>query len=50
LLTLLALPAAEPLYELKNLTAWCIVPFDNQKRTPEQRAARVAKIGITKVA
>ena len=50
LLTLLALPAAEPLYDLKNLAAWCIVPFDNQKRTPEQRAAMVAKMGITKVA
>ena len=50
LLTLLALPAAEPLYDQKNLAAWCIVPFDNQKRTPEQRATMVAKMGITKVA
>ena len=50
LLTLMALPAAEPLYDLKNLAAWCIVPFDNQKRTPEQRAAMVAKMGLTKVA
>ena len=50
LLTLLALPAAEPLFDQKNLVAWCIVPFDNQKRTPEQRAAMVAKMGITKVA
>ncbi len=50
LLTLLALPAAEPLYDQKNLAAWCIVPFDNQKRTPEQRATMVAKMGLTKVA
>ena len=50
MLSLLALPAAEPLYELKNLAAWCIVPFDNQKRTSEQRAAMVAKMGLTKVA
>jgi len=50
LLTLLALPAAEPIYETKNIVAWCIVPFDNQKRTPEQRAAMVAKMGLTKVA
>ena len=50
LLALLALPAAEPLYDQKNLAAWCIVPFDNQKRTPEQRAAMVAKMGLTKVA
>ena len=42
--------AAEPLYDQKNLAAWCIVPFDNQKRTPEQRAAMVAKMGLTKVA
>ena len=41
---------AEPIYETKNLVAWCIVPFDNQKRTPEQRAAMVAKMGLTKVA
>jgi azurin/sugar phosphate isomerase/epimerase len=47
---LTGLPASEPLYELKNLAAWCIVPFDNQKRTPEQRAAMVAKMGLTKVA
>ena len=47
---MLALPAAEPLYDLKNLAAWCIVPFDNQKRTPEQRAAMVAKMGLAKVA
>ena len=44
------LSAAEPLYDLKNLAAWCIVPFDDQKRTPEQRAAMVAKMGLTKVA
>ena len=50
LLTLLALPAAEPLYDLKNLAAWCIVPFDNQKRTPEARAEMVAKMGLSKVA
>lgn len=45
-----ALSAAEPLYATKNIAAWCIVPFDNQKRTPEQRAAMVAKMGLTKVA
>lgn len=41
---------AEPIYDTKNLVAWCIVPFDNQKRTPEQRAAMVAKMGLTRVA
>ena len=43
--------AEEPkLFDRQNLVAWCIVPFDNQKRTPEQRAAMVAKMGLTKVA
>ncbi len=41
---------AEPIYELKNLAAWCIVPFDDRKRSPEERAEMVAKLGITKVA
>ena len=30
---------AADLFEKPNLAAWCIVPFDSQKRTPEQRAA-----------
>jgi azurin len=50
MLTCVVLPAAEPLYDRRNLAAWCIVPFDNQKRTPEQRAAMVAGMGLTKVA
>ncbi len=42
--------AAEPIYELKNLAAWCIVPFDDRRRPPEERAEMVARLGITKVA
>jgi sugar phosphate isomerase/epimerase len=33
-----------------NLVAWCIVPFDNPERTPEQRAAMLNELGITKLA
>ncbi len=38
------------LYAKDNLVAWCIVPFDNQKRTPEQRAAMLERLGIRKLA
>jgi hypothetical protein len=38
------------LYAKTNLTAWCIVPFDNQNRSPEQRAAMLKEIGINKLA
>lgn len=50
LLLLAATAFAEPIYELKNLAAWCIVPFDDRKRSPEERAEMVSKLGITKVA
>lgn len=33
-----------------NLVAWCIVPFDAAKRTPEQRAAMLAELGIKRCA
>ncbi len=46
LLTWLALPAAEPLFERGNLTAWCIVPFDAKQRGPEERAAMLARLGL----
>ena len=29
-----------------NLVAWCIVPFDAKKRSPEQRAEMLQRIGI----
>lgn len=43
------LRAAEPesgVFRGSNLAAWCIVPFDRAKRTPEERAAMLEKIGI----
>ena len=38
------------LFERRNLVAWCIVPFDKMKRTPEQRAAMLKELGITQLA
>jgi sugar phosphate isomerase/epimerase len=36
------------LFRKENLAAWCIVPFDKSKRTPEQRAAMLEQIGLRK--
>ncbi len=41
---------AADLFDKGNLAAWCIVPFDAKKRTPEERAEMVAKLGLKKVA
>jgi sugar phosphate isomerase/epimerase len=38
------------LYAKDNLIAWCIVPFDNKNRTPEERAQMLNKLGINKLA
>lgn len=44
--------AAEPAqrFARENLVAWCIVPFDAKNRSPEDRAAMLAKLGFTKFA
>lgn len=46
--------AAEPttpaIYARGNLVAWCIVPFDAKKRSPEERAAMLKKLGFKKFA
>lgn len=34
----------------EQLVAWCIVPFDSVKRTPEERAQMLNRLGITRVA
>ena len=34
----------------ENLMAWCIVPFDAAKRTPEQRASMLRDLGIKRFA
>jgi|GEM_PF-443510 len=38
------------IYANDNLLAWCIVPFDSKKRTPEERAKMLRSLGITKLA
>lgn len=42
--------AADTVFDKSNLVAWCIVPFDAAKRSPEARAEMVAKMGLKKVA
>lgn len=37
-------PAA--MFRRENLVAWCIVPFDSRKRSPEQRAEMLAELGF----
>jgi sugar phosphate isomerase/epimerase len=48
---LLAAPAraADP-FDRDNLVAWCVVPFDAQKRSPEDRAAMLKRLRFTKFA
>lgn len=41
---------AEEIFDRTNLVAWCIVPFDAAKRSPEARAAMVAGLGLNKIA
>jgi len=38
--------AEEDVFAPANRFAWCIVPFDQAKRTPEQRAAMLEKLDI----
>ena len=42
-------PARE-LFRRDNLVAWCIVPFDDQPRSPAERAAMLRKLGLVKYA
>ena len=38
------------LFAPENLVAWCIVPFDNQHRTPAERIAMLKRLGFTQYA
>jgi putative heme-binding domain-containing protein len=40
----------ERLFARDNLVAWCIVPFDSQKRTPEHRADMLQRLGFRRFA
>ena len=41
---------AADVFDKSNLVAWCIVPFDAKKRSPEERAGMLAQLGFTKFA
>ena len=43
-------PINEKLFARDNLMAWCIVPFDAGKRSPEQRARMLKELGIKRFA
>ncbi len=45
-----ALETEHSLYQKDNLIAWCVVPFDKEKRSPEARAKMLATLGFTKFA
>lgn len=38
------------IFDQQNLVAWCIVPFDDRQRTPEQRSEMLRRLGISKFA
>ncbi|TFH28336.1 MAG: AP endonuclease [Bacteroidia bacterium] len=38
------------LFDKENLVAWCIVPFDAEERSPEQRAVMLGELGISALA
>jgi len=40
----------ESIFRRENLAAWCIVPFDAKQRGPEERAAMLENMGISKLA
>lgn len=43
-------PAVGDVFARDNLVAWCIVPFDGKHRSPEERAAMLASLGLVRVA
>ena len=43
-------PPATNIYGADNLVAWCIVPFDANKRGPAERAKMLARLGVKRVA
>jgi sugar phosphate isomerase/epimerase len=48
--TALPLSAEIALLKRDNLVAWCIVPFDAKKRGPEERAAMLKELGLSRLA
>jgi sugar phosphate isomerase/epimerase len=50
LAAVLPLSAKTKLLDRENLVAWCIVPFDAKKRGPEERAAMLKELGLSRLA
>ena len=47
LFSLNSIPAlTQDIFNQKNISAWCIVPFDKMKRGPEERIAMLEKLGF----
>jgi sugar phosphate isomerase/epimerase len=41
---------SKSIFSKDNLTAWCIVPFDAQKRNPQERAEMLQRLGFNTMA
>ena len=50
ILTFAIMARERDIFSKDNLVAWCIVPFDARERGPEERAAMLRSLGITKLA
>lgn len=50
LAAVLPLSAETKLLDRENRVAWCIVPFDAKKRGPEERAAMLKELGLSRLA
>ncbi|NJN49898.1 MAG: hypothetical protein HC798_00340 [Polaribacter sp.] len=38
------------LLDIKNIYAWCIVPFDSENRSPNERISMLKELGIKRYA
>jgi hypothetical protein len=50
ILTISSVSFSQNLFSDSNLLPWCIVPFDNQERTPEQRIDMLKRLGMKQYA
>lgn len=42
--------STSPLFQIENLVAWCVVPFDSLNRGPQERAKMLRDLGFKKFA
>ncbi len=43
-------PRGDAIFDRDNLVAWCIVPFDDRDRSPQERAEMLRRLGLQKFA